>query len=72
MSKIPKYSAELHALIWDQLAVPPSNRRAGDIKLYRLNDTWRAMSTIQSADPDFRNKVIAASILLSERYDLVD
>ena len=71
MAKISKNAAELHALIWDHLGVPPSNRRAGQIEVYPLNDTWRARSTVLTADPDFRNNVIAISIMLSEKYDLV-
>ncbi len=72
MAKVPKSAAELHALIWDHLGVPVSNRQAGQIKIYRLDQTWRAMSTVQAADPDFRNNVISVSIFLSEKYDLIE
>ena len=71
MAKTPKNAAELHALIWDHLGVPPSNRRSGHIEVYPMNETWRAKSAIQTADTDFCNNVIAISIMLSEKYDLV-
>lgn len=70
MAKIKKSPAELHALLWDHLGVPASNRGPGQFKIYPMNDTWRAMSTAPAADNDFRNNVIAISIILSEKYDL--
>lgn len=50
--------------------MPPGDRNSEKIRIFALKDTWRAMSARHDDDADFRNDVIAASILLSERYSL--
>lgn len=52
--------------------MPPGDHRSEQIKIFALKDTWRAMSARHDDHPDFRNDVIAASILLSERYSFED
>lgn len=52
--------------------MPTNNCRAEDIKIYRLDDSWRAKVTTATANSDFQNNVISISILLSKQYDLAE
>jgi hypothetical protein len=72
MAKQQKTARELRLLVSEWLGMPPGDQRSEQIKIFALNDTWRAMSARHDDHPDFRNDVIAASILLSEHYILKD
>jgi hypothetical protein len=72
MAKQGKTARELQVLVSEWLGMPFGDHRSEQIKILALNDTWRAMSARHDDQPDFRNNVISASILLSERYTLED
>lgn len=72
MAKQQKTARELQLLVSEWLGIPPEDHRSEQIKIFALKDTWRAMSARHDDHPDFRNDVISASILLSERYSLED
>jgi hypothetical protein len=72
MAKQQKTARELQLLVSEWLGIQPGDHRSEQIKIFALKDTWRAMSARHDDHPDFRNDVISASILLSERYTLED
>ena len=72
MAKQQKTARELQFLVSEWLGLPPGDQSCEQIKIFPLKDAWRAMSARHDDHPDFRNDVIAASILLSERYTLGD
>jgi hypothetical protein len=68
--KDQKPASALQLMLAALLEIDPDGVDAKGINIYPLNDSWRAMSGRSDDKADFRSRVVKASILLAERYDL--